>query len=226
MIELKHEIYGRVKVSQEALATDQPFVKAVLMNPRPNLPTTIMVGKVALSDHGGYTPKKRTKSTTVEQYLPLVTKCVAQMSRSTDEWEELYAEATLGLVEAASRYNYDNGNGFAAFAQPYIMGYIKNHQNPDRTGYKHLHDDIGWYSNVLTTSKTSVELDGVVEGLYNAADTMTKKQWQVMKLIYIEGYTEEGAANKMGSTRDAVKSLKDKGIKHLRDFMGVAKKLH
>ena len=125
-----HEVYGRVEVEREALYADGAFVKVKLLNGRDIFPTDyLVVGKVALEDMGGYKPKKR-PSTMIKDYLPLAYSAASQHYREEAEWEELVQVAALGLCEAAERHDATRNTSFAAFAKPYISGYLKNFSEP------------------------------------------------------------------------------------------------
>jgi len=220
---VKHKVYGRVEVSRKSLDSHEVFIPAKLLNPRDNLPGTIMVGKAALDNCGNYAPPKRNNATRIEQYLGLAKNTVSKMQRPQDDWEELYAVATLGLVEADKNYDHlTDKRGFSSYAVNYVWGYIKNFQNPDRSGELGLYEDVTLHQNTLAEDATDPEVVNVVSALYQSASSMTKKQWKVMKDIYLYGYSEEATAKKLGITQQAVDHLKSKGIKHLRNFMGVA----
>tara|TARA_R110000796_G_scaffold134337_3_gene250085 strand:- start:6594 stop:7259 length:666 start_codon:yes stop_codon:yes gene_type:complete len=200
-----HEVYGRVEVDREALYADGAFVKVKLLNGRDIFPTDyLVVGKVGLEDMGGYKPKKR-PSTIIKDYLPLAYSAASQHYREEAEWEELVQVAALGLCEAAERHDATRNTSFAAFAKPYISGYLKNFLNPERNGKMNMVELAGGVVEEMTT-------DDVVDNdmktvLYGAMEALTPKQKFVMEMVYIEGYTQPEVSKMMGATTHTVREL-------------------
>ena len=200
-----HEVYGRVEVEREALYVDGAFVKVKLLNGRDIFPTDyLVVGKVALEDMGGYKPKKR-PSTMIKDYLPLAYSAASQHYREEAEWEELVQVAALGLCEAAERHDATRNTSFAAFAKPYISGYLKNFLNPERNGKMNMVELAGGVVEEMTT-------DDVVDNdmktvVYGAMEALTPKQKFVMEMVYIEGYTQDQVSKVMEIDRGTVANI-------------------
>jgi len=213
-----HKVYGRVEVDAEALSTTDDFVKVRLLNRRDNLPAEITVGKVALSDKGGYIDKKR-KTDLIQDYMPLAYSAASKMYSEKAEWEELVSVAALGLCEAASRHESGRNNGFAAFATPYIMGYLKNHLNPERNGTMNTTVDAFIPDGADLISDTPEENDMKLR-LYGAIEMLTDKQKFVVEQVCLEGYTQEQVSDMMGVSREAVKKLQHKATVALRKHLG------
>ena len=213
-----HKVYGRVEVDAEALSTTNDFVKVRLLNRRDNLPAEITVGKVALSDKGGYIDKKR-KTDLIQDYMPLAYSAASQMYSEQAEWEELVSVAALGLCEAASRHESGRNNGFAAFAKPYIMGYLKNHLNPERNGNMNTLNTFIPDGEDLV-SDTPEENDMKLR-LYGAIEMLTDKQKFVVEQVCLEGYTQEQVSDMLGVTQVAVKLTLDRATVALRKHLGV-----
>lgn len=212
-----HKVYGRVEVDAEALATSDDFVKVKLLNRRDNLPAEITVGKVALSDKGGYIDKKR-KTDLIQDYMPLAYSAASQMYSEQAEWEELVSVAALGLCEAASRHESGRNSSFAAFAKPYIMGYLKNHLNPERNGNMNtLNTFIPDGEDLI--SDTPEEND-IKLRLYGAIEMLTDRQKFVVEMVSLKGYTEEEVASMMGIAQKNVHVLLDRATVALRKHMG------
>ena len=217
VIETTHKTYGRVLVEGDDLYNPEPFVEVKLINERPNLPSRITVGKVALADRGGYTPKKRGVAERAQQYLPLVGKAVKTLKRSADEWDELFSVGCLGLVEADARFDHNSGNAFATYAAPYIMGYIKNHINPERNGGWNIVQNVfsqngEWYA----AQQKDAAVEEVMAALYNSLDNMTDKQQRVMKMLYIEGHTQEVVSKILKINIRNVERLRDRALRLVR----------
>lgn len=200
-----HEVYGRVEVDREALYADGAFVKVKLLNGRDIFPTDyLVVGKVALEDKGGYVPKKR-PSTIIKDYLPLAYSAASQHYREEAEWEELVQVAALGLCEAAERHDSARNTSFAAFAKPYISGYLKNFLNPERNGKMNMVELSGGVVEEMTTE--DVVDNDMKTVIYGAMESLTPKQKFVMEMVYIEGYTQEEVAEMLSITQEGVAKL-------------------
>jgi len=211
-----HKVYGRVEVDAKALSTTDDFVKVRLLNRRDNLPAEITVGKAALSDKGGYIDKKR-KTDLIQDYMPLAYSAASQMYSEQAEWEELVSVAALGLCEAASRHESGRNNGFAAFAKPYIMGYLKNYLNPERNGTLHTTNTFLPDGEDLI-SDTPEENDMKLR-LYGAIEMLTDKQKFVVEMVGLEGYTQEEVADMLGVTQQAVDLTMDRATVALRKHL-------
>lgn len=212
-----HKVYGRVEVDAEALSTTDDFVKVRLLNRRDNLPAEITVGKAALSDKGGYIDKKR-KTDLIQDYMPLAYSAASQMYSEQVEWEELVSVAALGLCEAASRHESGRNSSFAAFAKPYIMGYLKNYLNPERNGNMNTLNTFIPDGEDLV-SDTPEENDMKLR-LYGAIEMLTDKQKFAVEMVGLNGYTEEEVAAMMGIAQQNVSRLMERATvalrKHLR----------
>lgn len=216
LLETKHEAYGRVLVDEAELATPHQFIKARLLNEPSNIQdmSVLTVGKAALKEQGGYVrPEGRSDNTRVSQYLPLVYKAIHTLARPTDDREELFAEGSLALVEADKRFKSSSNNGFAAYAKPYIMGYIKNFQNPERQGLMNM---VEMHEEHFNVAGEESDMSEVMDAMLTTLETLTKKQRQVMIGMYIEGHTQQNMADIMGIDRTTVREHRDAAIKRIR----------
>jgi RNA polymerase sigma factor (sigma-70 family) len=208
-----HKVYGRVEVNKEELDTADDFVKVRLINRRDNLPAEITVGKVALSDRGGYVDKKR-KTDLIQDYLPLAYSAASQMYSEQAEWEELVSVAALGLCEAASRHESGRNNGFAAFAKPYIMGYLKNYLNPERNGT--LHTTNTFLPDGADLISDTPEENDMKLRVYGALETLTPKQKFVVEMVSLKGYKKVEVAEMLDITPQNVGKIMDRAIVAIR----------
>jgi RNA polymerase sigma factor (sigma-70 family) len=216
LLETNHKAYGRVIVSAEELQTADPFIQVRLLNPPSTVKdmSLLTVGKAALKDQGGYVqPEGRADRERVEMYLPLVYKAVAVLMRPDDDWDELFAEGCLALCEADKRFEAGSNNGFAAYAKPYIMGYIKNFQNPSRQGLMNMVEMHEEHFNIAGEDNSISE---VMDVMLTTLEELTKKQRQVMKGMYIDGHTMQNMADLMDVTPQAINNLKHKAISQMK----------
>lgn len=216
LLETNHKAYGRVLVSEEELQTAEPFTQVRLLNP----PSTVRdmslltVGKAALKDQGGYVqPEGRNDRSRVERYLPLVYKAVSVLMRPDDDWDELFCIGSLALVEADRRFDDKRNNGFAAFAKAWIMGEIKKSMDPTRNGTMNMVEMHEEHFNIAGDDNSVSE---VMDVMLTTLDTLTKKQQQVMKGLYVTGYTEDNMAKIMDVDRSTVRVHRDRAIKRMK----------
>lgn len=213
-----HKIYGRVLVLDD-MDGPEKFVDVVLLNPRPNLSNVLTVGKAALKDQGNYTPRKENPSL-VEQFLPIAYKMAGERSanRPDVEYEELLAVAALGLVEAASRFDPQRNNGFAAFCKPYISGFLTNYLNPERNGLMNKVDQR-WQDY---PDKTSVPTERSVmySEVYSLLDRLTAKQKEVVIMHYYMQMTVMEIAERKGVKHPTVIESLSGAIATLREMYG------
>jgi RNA polymerase sigma factor (sigma-70 family) len=210
----KHDVYGRVEVSQSLLYGDDDFVEVKLLNGRDVFPTDyLVVGKVALEDKGNYTPKGRT-TTIIQDYLPLVYSAASQHYSQEVEWEELVQVAALGLCAAADRFDSKRNTSFAAFAKPYISGYLKDFLNPAKNGRMNMVELSGGVVEEMTTEDfVNNDMKTVV---YGAMESLTPKQKFVMEMVYIEGHTQHEIAEMLKIDIRRVQRLVERATVALR----------
>jgi RNA polymerase sigma factor (sigma-70 family) len=212
---VNHKTYGRMEVSPEDLATSDPFIWA---KPVTRTGDKLYVGKAALDDQGGYVPKKRTDTDRVMKYLPLVYSATTKLRREHDDYEELWCEGALGLVEADARYNEQNNAAFASFAKPYVSGYILNMQNPERNGQMNTVQEMSEESYPLAdTLEEKLKLGEI----YEAFQELTPKQQYVMRGLYEMGLTQEQVADRMGVAQQSVSDLHDRATVAIRKHLSV-----
>ena len=213
-----HSVYGRVVVNPEDMHNGKDFIEVTLMNKRDGLPAKLTVGKCALSDKGDYVPKKDRKTDLIQDYLPLAYSAASKMYSEKAEWEELVSVAALGLCEAASRHESGRNNGFAAFATPYIMGYLKNHLNPERNGTMNTTISAFIPDGEDLISDSPEENDMKLR-LYGAIELLTDKQKFVVEMVGLKGYTQEQVAEMLDVTQVAVKLTMDRATVALRKHL-------
>lgn len=214
-----HFAYGRVEVTQEDLDSDKLFIPVRLFNGRDVLKTDrIVVGKASLANKGNYNPKPRPNTTLVQDYLPLAYSAASQHYQEHTEWEDMLSEATLGLCEAANKYDTKHNNSFAAYAKPYIAGYLMNFLNPERNGLKNTVQFEHGVAEELLGGSLSKDVedhdrDLIIRG---AVEELTAKQKYAIKMIYFNGHTQEYVAHKMGIDPRRVRDLLERATKALK----------
>lgn len=212
---VNHKTYGRMEVSAEDLATSDAFIWA---KPVTRTGDPIYVGKAALDDQGGYVPKKRADADRITQYLPLVYAAASKMCRPQDDYDEVWCEGVLGLVEADARYNQQNNAAFASFAKPYVSGYILNMQNPLRNGQMNM---VREQAEAYLSDQETTERKHQIGQIYEAFQDLTPKQRYVMRGLYELGLTHEQVAERLGVDRTAVTHMLGRATVAIREHLGV-----
>jgi RNA polymerase sigma factor (sigma-70 family) len=212
---VNHKTYGRMEVSAEDLATSDAFIWA---KPVTRTGDPIYVGKAALDDQGGYVPKKRADADRITKYLPLVYAAAATMCREQDDYDEVWCEGALGLVEADARYNEHSNAAFASFAKPYVSGYILNMQNPQRNGQMNM---VQGYAGIGVSNQETTEAKHQMGQIYEAFQDLTPKQRYVMRGLYELGLTQEQVAERMGLERTSVRDLHARATVAIREHLGL-----
>jgi RNA polymerase sigma factor (sigma-70 family) len=212
---VNHKIYGRMRVDPDELSTPDAFIWA---KPLTRKGDKLYVGKSALDNQGGYVPKKRADPERITKYLPLVYAAAANLCRGQDDYDEVWCEGALGLVEADARYNEQNNAAFASFAKPYVSGYILNMQNPQRNGQMNMVQER--VEARLSTDKTTEEKH-MLGSIYEAFQELTPKQQYVMRGLYEMGLTQEQIAEHMGVAQQSVSDLHDRATVAIRKHLGV-----
>ena len=133
-MEVTHKTYGSGVVNRDDLYNNpSKMIDFTPYNRRDTLTYPIKVGKSALDDQGNYIPR-RYKPDLVLENISYAATVASKYYREDDEWTELYAVASEGLIEAASKYNSDQNDSFIGYAKPRVVGAVLNYKNPVRNG--------------------------------------------------------------------------------------------
>lgn len=131
---------------------------------------------------------------------------------------EFVQAGRVGLWKALQRYEKDRGD-FAPFAYRSIYGSIldelkKSHANEQQavpTDGDVLERIIGFKEEVIEQDKF------ITEVLSNLNHT----EQQLIQLLFIEGFSLDEVANRLGMTKESLKKKRQRTLKKLRNFLMV-----
>lgn len=223
MPETIHKIYGRVWVDAQDLATDKPFIRAKLLNPRANLPTTIMVGKVALKDCGGYVTVPRGEPL-AKKYLPLAYSIATQMRLPEEDWEEIVSIALEALVQSAESYKLTGvcDAYFSEHARTGITwGILKYRRAKIREAYNKRQVERGYemfVERVKTAEEKIIELENEYD-LLGAVEQLPEEDSDIIHMHFYGGMSQQQIADHIGVSQQAIAKKISKLCRDLRDIL-------
>ena len=167
----------------------------------------------------------------IEAYQPLVFKEVAPYSAS-DNVMDMIQEGTVGLIEAAEKYDYRRGVAFSLYAVHRIRGRIVNFIAGETKAPSPCMDEISEgglsFAECLTDTSPSVseiaESRQLAEKLHAALDKLPPKERTVLEDIYFTGREVKAVADELDVTSAHIYRLQKKGIRRVRGML--AKFMH
>jgi RNA polymerase sigma-B factor len=97
----------------------------------------------------------RAREELMERYLPFAKSLASRYRSANESFDDLVQVASVGLVNAVNRFEYDQGTPFAAFASPTILGELKRYFR-DRVWMVRV--PRGLQENIRTVESSSSDL--------------------------------------------------------------------
>jgi len=108
----------------------------------------------------------------VERFLPLARKLARRYERASEPLDDLVQVASLALVKAIDRFDYERGDAFSSYAVPTILGELKRHFR-----------DAGWALHVPRGLQERVlEVNAAMDQLSRALGHSPNPQQVAIKL--------------------------------------------
>ena len=167
----------------------------------------------------------------IEAYQPLVFKEAAPYS-TNDNVMDMVQEGTVGLIEAAEKYDYKKGVAFSLYAAHRIRGRILNFIAKETNAPSPCMDEITdngmTFAECLEDSSPSVaeiaESRQLAEKLRDALDRLPTKERAVLQDIYFTNREIKAVADDLDVTAAHIYRLQKKGIRRVRGML--AKFMH
>lgn len=153
----------------------------------------------------------------LEQYEPMIYACIRKL-RIYKNHSEFVQAGRVGLWKAAQRYDMGRGD-FAPFAYRSIFGSILDElkksyayeQQTVPTEGDVLERIIGCKEEVVELSKS------INEALFQLNHT----EQQLIRLLFIEGYSLDEVACRLGMTKESLKKKRQRTLKKLKNSLMV-----
>ncbi|MDD4722105.1 MAG: sigma-70 family RNA polymerase sigma factor [Acidaminococcaceae bacterium] len=165
----------------------------------------------------------------MRSYQPLVFKTALTFKLPSDQVMELIQEGTVGLLEAAERFDYTKGVAFSIFALHRIKGRMIDYLNAEY-GSSTLSLDseaiagsgILW-SDTLVSAEASpseqAERDFISGRVLEAMERLPNKEQQVLAALYLEDKRPIDIAAMINVTTSHVYRLQKKGVRRVRGML-------
>jgi len=165
----------------------------------------------------------------MHSYQPLVFKTALTFKLSSDQVMELVQEGTIGLLEAAERFDYTKGVAFSIFAVHRIKGrmldylhteYGKNTLSLDKEAVEG--SGISWSDTLVSAEISPVEQaeqDFIFGRVLEAMERLPDKEQQVLAAFYLEDKRPVDIAVMINVTTSHVYRLQKKGVRRVRGML-------
>jgi RNA polymerase sigma factor (sigma-70 family) len=155
----------------------------------------------------------------IEKFKPILKKYAHSLS-----YEDAYDDLLVDFIELLNTLKVDkmqnkNDGGMVAYLttsihNSYIKKLIKVKQLRNFTTYSELSENELYYIDSLTATK-----DTYVNADYDLLrKLLTNQEFNIIKMLYYDGYTVTETALAIGITRQAVNQMKNRALKKLKDI--------
>lgn len=160
-------------------------------------------------------------------YQPLVFKIAAGFKLPEPQLMELVQEGTLGLLEAAERYDYTRGIAFSVFAMHRIRGRMLDFLHVDDDAKNFSLDGtnaagVAWAEVLAASGRTpfeEAELHMLTDRVAKALRRLPVKEQQVLTGIYLEDRSAADMADSIHVSLGHIYRLQKRGVKRIRGML-------
>lgn len=158
-------------------------------------------------------------------YQPLVFKEATRLQRQENLLLDLVQEGSVGLIEAAERYDYTRGVAFSLYARHRIRGRMLDYL--ERNGMEVPVPAAIWEDTLAATERTAPPTDAfesadrgmMWDEVRRALDRLPPKERLVVESIYIGEREPKEVADALAVSRTYIYQLQKKGIRRLRGML-------
>lgn len=165
----------------------------------------------------------------ITSYQPLVFKIAMSFKLEEARALELIQEGTVGLLEAASKFEYKKGVAFSLYASHRIKGRMVDYLVKE-TGERNVsldvsigEDENSLLLDIIPSQKPGpqevTEKDFFLQKIIGAMERLSIKEQQVLKGIYIDDKTVKELAIDIQITTSHVYRLQKKGVRRIRGML-------
>lgn len=165
----------------------------------------------------------------ITSYQPLVFKVAAGFRLPEGQLRELIQEGTVGLLEAAERYDYKKGVAFSLFAVHRIRGRMLDYLQREY-GKRTLSLDsetiegsgVSWAECLISRELSPVECaerQFLSDKVFEAMDRLSANEQKVLSGIYLEDKTASDLAVAINVSPSHVYRLQKKAVRRVRGML-------
>lgn len=165
----------------------------------------------------------------ISSYQPLVFKVATGFRLPEGQLRELIQEGTVGLLEAAERYDYKKGVAFSLFAVHRIRGRMLDYLQREY-GKRTLSLDsetiegsgVSWAECLISGELSpveSAERQFLSDKVFEAMDRLSANEQKVLSGIYLEDKTASDLAASINVSPSHVYRLQKKAVRRVRGML-------
>lgn len=154
----------------------------------------------------------------LRSYQPLVFKTALAFGRREEELMELVQEGTVGLLEAAERFDYTRGVAFSVYAVHRIRGRMVDFLKEEGLGESLPLGEMGLVAELASPYEETYRhllQDRVQEAMVR----LPAREQQVLEAMYLEDRSAGEVASDINVSTSYVYRLEKQGIRRIRGML-------
>lgn len=153
----------------------------------------------------------------LEQYEPMIYACIRKL-RIYKNHSEFVQAGRVGLWKALQRYEKERGD-FAPFAYRSIYGSMLDELKKSYTNEQQAvptEDDV--LERIIGFKE---EIDAQSDTIFEAISNLNHTEQQLIQLLFIEGFSLDEVARRLGMTKESLKKKRQRTLKKLKNSLMV-----
>lgn len=148
----------------------------------------------------------------VKEYDGLVKSLVNKHIRKSEDFDDLYQEGMLGLLEANRRFDPEKGAAFATYAYFWVAKWILRAKMGDRE-YNHESIDANGYDAI---ADQHVQDNEEPQQSLRLPEDLPELEREILMLSYSERMSIKEIADRLGISPERVRQLRGKALRRVR----------